>query len=188
MSNFQYEEPKASKLPAASLTLRVTTFVTLSISIGLLRSNSVTYEAGPFSETFDFKAVQTYQYVFFGMVVGLFYTMLQIPFALYFFFRKKPLINHRGFLMFEFYADKVCMVLLATALGSLFGATVQTNAGAQKVDRLERLGGVYDAKSYRSKMREYCMIADISAVFLLIGCFCSFISSVISSGALANKW
>ncbi|XP_076936576.1 CASP-like protein 4D1 [Bidens hawaiensis] len=188
MSGLHYEEPKASKLPIAALTLRVTTLVTLVISMGLLRSNSVTYDRGQGRETFTFKSVQTYQYVFFGTVVGLCYTFLQVPFAMYFFFSKKRLINNRAFLAFEFYGDKVCMILLATAVGALFGATVQTNDGAQSIEFFGGSDKIYDAKDYRSEMRKYCMLANISAVFLLIGCFCSVISSVISSRALANKW
>lgn len=62
MSDFHYEEPKGSKLPITALTARVTTLVALVISMGLLRSNSVTYDRGSGRETFTFKSVQTYQY------------------------------------------------------------------------------------------------------------------------------
>lgn len=77
------------------------------------------------------------------------------------------------------------MILLATTIGSLFGATVRTYDGARAI---EGFGKKYGAKDYHSKMREFCMFANISAVFLLIGCFSSIMSSVMSSRALANKW
>ncbi|KAL8258024.1 hypothetical protein R6Q59_030065 [Mikania micrantha] len=158
MADMGYEEPKASKLPAAALILRVTTLVTLAVSMSFLR------------------------YVFFGIAAGLFYILLHLPFDLYFFFRKKRLINNHAFLIYDFYGDKVCMILLATAVGSLFGATVETNSAAKHIEWFGK--ELSDAKDYHSKMREYCMLAHISAVFLLIGCFCSLISSVISSRAL----
>ena len=81
------------------------------------------------------------------------------------------------------------MILLATAIGSLFGATVETRKGADKIGILRTNDGkTYDAKDYHSKIGDFCMMAYISAVFLLIGCFSSVISSIISSKALANKW
>ena len=61
MADFHYEEPKASKLPVVALATRVTTLIALGVSMGLLRSNSVTYDNGPIRVTFKFKDIQTYK-------------------------------------------------------------------------------------------------------------------------------
>ncbi|KAI3816434.1 hypothetical protein L1987_16131 [Smallanthus sonchifolius] len=118
------------------------------------------------------------------MVAGFGYNLLQLPFAMYFFFTKKRLINNNVFLYFEFYGDKICLTLLATAVGSLFGATVETKKASSKIKAFD---GGYDAKDYHSKTDDFCMMAYVSSAFLLIGFLSSMISSIMSSTALSNK-
>lgn len=62
MSDIKYEEPKASKLPIAALTTRVTILVTLAISMGLLRSDSVNYKVDTYPGTFNYDNMVTYRY------------------------------------------------------------------------------------------------------------------------------
>lgn len=47
------------------------------------------------------------RYAFWVALIGLAYTVLQIPMAMHYMMRKKHLINSYGFLKFDFYADKV---------------------------------------------------------------------------------
>ncbi|XP_024964355.1 CASP-like protein 4D1 [Cynara cardunculus var. scolymus] len=183
MSDLKYEDPKPEKLPIVVLATRLTTLVALAVSIGLLRSISVTYNVGPFSNTFSYDDVSTYQYVFFGMVAGFSYTILQVPFALYFFFRKER-IKNGALLVFEFYGDKICLTLLATVVGSLYGATVEK---MEHVDEIKGFEGGYDAKDYHLKMTTFFMMVHISAAFLLVGFLCSVVSSIVSSRSLAKK-
>ncbi|KAJ9553946.1 hypothetical protein OSB04_017991 [Centaurea solstitialis] len=183
MSDLKYEDPKPSKLPIVTLATRVTTLVALAVSLGLLKSISVTYKVGPFSETFNYDDVGTYRYAFFGMVTGFCYTLLQVPFALYFFFKKKR-FNNDAFLMFEFYADKICLILLATVVGSVYGATVETK---KYVDGIDGFEGGYDADDYHLKMTAFFLMIYISAAFLLVGFLCSIVLSIVSSRSLANK-
>ncbi|KAK1419785.1 hypothetical protein QVD17_29117 [Tagetes erecta] len=184
MSDFKYEDPKASKVPIVTLATRVTTLATLAVSMSLLRSNSVTYKVGPFPATFNYNNVSTYEYVFFAMVVGFGYNLLHVPFAMYFFFTKKRLINNNAFFDFEFYGDKTCFTILATAVGSLFGATVETRKAAFAIPGFE---GGYDANDYHSKVEKFCVMAYVSGAFLLVGFFSSMISSISSSKVVSNK-
>nr|XP_043614018.1 CASP-like protein 4D1 [Erigeron canadensis] len=186
MSDLKYDYQEGSKFPAAALTTRVITLVTLAVSMGLLRSNSVTYKIGPSPVPFAYKDVATYEYVFFAMIAGFAYTLLQLPFAIFFFLIKKRLINNNAFIGFEFYGDKICLTILATAVGSVFGATVETRKGASLITHFD--GGLYDANDYHSKVDDFCMISYISAAFLLAGFLCSMTSSIMSSRALARNY
>ncbi|KAK1419783.1 hypothetical protein QVD17_29114 [Tagetes erecta] len=184
MSDLKYDEPKASKMPIVTLASRVTILATLAVSMSLLKSNGVTYKQGPDDPVpFNYNDVVTYEYVFFGMVAGFGYNLLQVPFAMYFFFTKKRLINNNTFFEFEFYGDKICLTLLATVVGSLFGATVETRNRSLDIEDIDG----YPAANYHLKVKEFCMMAYVSAGFLLIGFISSMVLSIVSSKALAIK-
>ncbi|KAL3502135.1 hypothetical protein ACH5RR_036584 [Cinchona calisaya] len=111
MSQLQYhhEEPRASKESKINLATRVATFASLAVTIIVLqtnRANVKTIDGGEFKLTYD-NYFDTYKYVFYVSIIGLFYTLLLIPFAVYYLRAKKRLIDSYILLQLEFYGDKV---------------------------------------------------------------------------------
>lgn len=45
--------------------------------------------------------------MFYITIFGICYTLLQLPFSIYYMRKKKHLINNFAYLKFDFYADKV---------------------------------------------------------------------------------
>lgn len=80
---------------------------------------------------------------------------------------------------------QICLTLLATVVGSLFGATVETRNRSLDIATVGEDG--YPATDYHLKVKEFCMMAYVSAAFLLIGFISSIILSIMSSKALSNK-
>ncbi|KAI3453217.1 hypothetical protein Pfo_009880 [Paulownia fortunei] len=170
MSDPQYDggADYGSKFPVTTLTARVVTLASLIVSVAVLKTNNVTFDNG---YVLTYKDFRSYKYMFYVTVFGIGYTLLQIPFAIYYVRKKKHLINSFGFLKFDFYADKIMAFLLATGAGAAFGATL-------------------DMKKYtgdsNSKIQDFLTMVYIPAAFLLVGCLASGISSVHSSLALTK--
>nr|GMD26539.1 CASP-like protein 4D1 [Ipomoea batatas] len=135
---------KKSKLGLLLLASRVATLASLLVSIVILRSNKKTYD-------------------------GCVYSLLQIPFALYFFLRGELLIRYTGFVKFEFYADKVTVVLLATAVGATFGATTDMD------------DHVRNDSEWEHTLHDFWRLMYLPASFLLVGFATSIISAIFSS-------
>ncbi|GAA0148789.1 hypothetical protein LIER_36801 [Lithospermum erythrorhizon] len=96
------------------------TSATLLVAIIVFKLNRVTLE-GDFKPTYSY--YDSYSYTFYVAAIGLFYNMVQIPFPTFYLLKAKRLLNHYGFILFDFYSDKVISLLLATAIGASFGAT-----------------------------------------------------------------
>ncbi|XP_020547740.1 CASP-like protein PIMP1 isoform X2 [Sesamum indicum] len=94
-----------SKFPVTALTARLLTLLSLIISVVVLKTNDKSFDNG---YVLTYKDFRSYKYMFYVTVFGIGYTLLQIPFALYFMLKKKHLITSYGFLKFNFYADKCC--------------------------------------------------------------------------------
>lgn len=75
-------------------------------------------------------------------------------------------------------------MVLSTAVGALFGATMEIK---RMVDNFKTINDGHDAKDYRSKMGDFCSMAYVSAVLLSVAFLCSALSSVISSRALSKR-
>nr|GMD26352.1 CASP-like protein 4D1 [Ipomoea batatas] len=174
----QGQQPrKKSKLALLLLLSRVTTLVSLAISIVILKNSgktydeTVTYDGNTYKNGYriSYSNYSSYKYMMFIMVVGCVYNLLQIPLAVYYFFREKHLISHRGFVLFQFFADQVIMALLATALGATFGATVDLDKGVRNKDKVEQ------------NLHRYWRFMYLPAIFFLIGFITSIISSITTS-------
>nr|GMD23365.1 CASP-like protein 4D1 [Ipomoea batatas]GMD24744.1 CASP-like protein 4D1 [Ipomoea batatas]GMD26349.1 CASP-like protein 4D1 [Ipomoea batatas]GME18512.1 CASP-like protein 4D1 [Ipomoea batatas] len=156
---------KKSKLGLLLLASRVATLASLLVSIVILRSNKKTYDgASVYYDDFH-----SYGFTFWVMIVGCVYSLLQIPFALYFFLRGELLIRYTGFVKFEFYADKVTVVLLATAVGATFGATTDMD------------DHVRNDSEWEHTLHDFWRLMYLPASFLLVGFATSIISAIFSS-------
>ncbi|KAL3835283.1 hypothetical protein ACJIZ3_010019 [Penstemon smallii] len=152
-----------------ALTARVGTLGSLIVSIALLKTTDVTLDN---VQLLTYKDFHSYKYMFYAMLIGLAYTVLQVPFAIYYMRRKKHMINNFSFLKFVFYADKVMVFVLATGVGAAFGATMDLKKVRWEVDN--------------SRLQDFFTMIYVSAAFLLVGCLTSGISSVHSSLALSK--
>ncbi|KAK4423341.1 hypothetical protein Salat_1916900 [Sesamum alatum] len=152
-----------SKFPVTALTARLVTLVSLIVSIGVLKTNDTTFDNGYVLTYNDFRS---YKYMFYVSIFGIGYTLLQIPFAVYYMRKKKHLIKSYAFLTFNFYADKAMIVLLATSAGAAFGATMDIKKYAG--DRIP-------------KLQDFLTVVYVPTTFLLVGCIACAVSSVHSS-------
>ncbi|PIM97388.1 hypothetical protein CDL12_23106 [Handroanthus impetiginosus] len=159
-----------SKFPITTLIARAGTLASLIVSVAVLKTNDVTLDNRYVVTYNDFRS---YKYMFFVTLIGIGYTLLQIPFAMYYMRTKKHLINHLGFLKFEFYADKIMAFVLTTGAGAGFGATVDMKK--------------YKYTSDDNKIQDFLTTSYVPAAFLLLGSFASGISSVHSSLALTKN-
>ncbi|XP_011070713.1 CASP-like protein 4D1 [Sesamum indicum] len=160
----QYDEGGGygSKFPVTVLGARVLTLVSLIVSVVLLETNTVTVD-GYHVSYHDFRS---YKFMFYVTIIGIAYTVLQIPFAAYYMRKRKHLIPNSAFLHLCFYLDKLMMVLLGLGAGAAFGATM-------------------DIKKYVGdnipKLQDFLTVVYIPSTFLLVGCIACGVSSVHSS-------
>ncbi|CAK9170475.1 unnamed protein product [Ilex paraguariensis] len=166
MLEAQSDVPLGSKLRVIMVVARVVTFVSAIIAFAVMKTNNATTN----QYRLRYKDISSYRYALLTMVVGVAYSLLQIPFAIYYLITGKRLVNRYAFLQFDFYGDKVTLVILASGIGAVFGATTD-------LDR------AYNAENFG----DFFSMAYLSAGFLLIGTVSSGVSSVISSMTLSKR-
>ncbi|XP_071920030.1 CASP-like protein 4D1 [Coffea arabica] len=159
-----YYEPCSSKVPIFSLAARVATFASLVVTVVILQTNKATLNT-EFRLTYSDTTClfHSYRYMLYVSILGLVYTVMQIPLAVYYFGARKRLIEHYSLLHIDFYGDKIMSLLL----GEGVGATSDLNMAYQT-----------------SKL--FFDLSYVAAVFILIGCLGSAISSIFSSLALSK--
>ncbi|XP_075482881.1 CASP-like protein 4D1 [Primulina tabacum] len=175
MSNphYQYDDVAdyGSKSPKTALTTRVVTLISLAVSIAVLAAHDETLDNG---YVLTYKDFRSYMYMFYVAIIGIIYTLLQIPFAIYYMRTKRHLISSFSFLKFQFYADMIISFVLTTGAGSAFGSTMD-------------LKKYFDLGNADSKFQDYLSMGYIPAAFLLVGCIATLISSVHSSFGLSKS-
>ncbi|KAL8520758.1 hypothetical protein ACS0TY_011345 [Phlomoides rotata] len=165
------EESRGTKFPVTTLTARVVAAVSLIVSAVIVRTNHVTLSNG---YVFNYNDLRSFKYIFFVTLFGIGYTLLQLPFAIYYMKTKKHLINNYRFLEIDFYADKVVAFVLATGVGAAFGVTVD----------MKRLWGLSDDAD---KIQDFYTMAYIPAVFLLVASISCLVSTIHSSLTLTRN-
>ncbi|KAL8051433.1 hypothetical protein ABFX02_06G148000 [Erythranthe guttata] len=145
--------------PVIALVLRVLTFLALLISVILIGTNTI--------RGFKFNDFSAYSYMFASGIIGIIYTFTQIGFK----------ISHLtagyqsgldGWLLIDFYGDKVLSYMLATGAAAGFGLTVDLN---------------HSSGRYSGFLNK----ANGSASLLFFAFVFSAVSSVFSSFALIPK-
>ncbi|KAK4423342.1 CASP-like protein 4D1 [Sesamum alatum] len=164
----QYDDEEGgigSRFPVTVVGARVITLVSLIVSVVVLKTNTVTLD-GYHVTYHDFRS---YKFMFYVTIIGIVYTMLQIPFGVYYMRKRKHLIPNSAFLQACFYADKLMIVVLGLSAGAAFGATM-------------------DIKKYLGdnlpKLQDFLTVVYVPSAFLLLGCIACAVSSVHSSFAL----
>ncbi|GMH07938.1 hypothetical protein Nepgr_009778 [Nepenthes gracilis] len=117
---------KPSKaMPTINVTLRFFTFIFLLIAMVIYSVDKGTMVL-PDASTVGvrFSDIIAYRYVLSTIVIGLAYTLAQIPFTLYRIITGRYLMTGRSNILFDFYGDKFISYLLATGTAAGFGGTI----------------------------------------------------------------
>ncbi|WVZ15036.1 hypothetical protein V8G54_012602 [Vigna mungo] len=152
------------------LALRIVALATSAASMALLVTNSYKFQNGAEVKYQDFNS---YSLVVAMAVVACAYSILQLPFAIYYAVRLERLINN-GFLpKFDFYADQVISLCLGVAIGGGFALSVELK---KFID--QQL--IYH-HSFNSTYSKLLIRGFISSAFLLVTFLSMAILSFISS-------
>ncbi|KAJ4713592.1 CASP-like protein [Melia azedarach] len=151
-----------------AISMLILRILTLLLSAGCIVVFIInTFRNGDGSKT-TFKDVFAYRYVFSTAVIGAAYSLLQLPFTVYFVSTEKRMITGRFLPEFDFYGDKIISFLLATGVGAGFAITFE----------FKKFLNADDLKSRVEKFLDRSYIAT----GLLLGAFvCMAVVSVISS-------
>ncbi|XAR64502.1 hypothetical protein NMG60_11024874 [Bertholletia excelsa] len=171
----------------ANLVIRVTILLSLIISLVIMVSNSATLVGLYGESTVRYKNVNSYRYMVTSAVLGMIYSLLQIPVATQRVTGGKTLPNSARLLQFDFYGDKVLLSLLATGVGAAFGATVDLKKNFDALDDLLEQFGSASLSQWRTKLDNFFNVAYLSTGFLLVAFLTSIVSSTLSSPALSKK-
>ncbi|KAL9683462.1 hypothetical protein QQ045_015284 [Rhodiola kirilowii] len=146
------------------LVIRVIALLALAGAVALMVTNNEK------SDEISFKDLYAYRYVVAAGVVGFAYSLLQLPFAVYYVATGKRMIKNG---LFDFFGDKIMSWFLATAVGAGIAVTYE----------LKKLLGALlgSPDDEESKLDEFLNRGYISTGVLAVAFFCLAILSVLSS-------
>ncbi|CAL5427740.1 unnamed protein product [Camellia sinensis] len=181
-----HQSPRRFKVQIVPLGARIVTLLSLVVSFVLMRTNNYNI-----ADSYVFKThyhdVRSYRYMVGITLVGLAYTLLQTPFAVYFAIRGKRLINHTGLLTFDYYGDKVNSYAILSGVAATFGFTADAKKSIDDWDNILRQYGHNDLSSDRKNLDSFYNMAFISGSFLLLGFISSGVSSILSSRPVSKQ-
>ncbi|KAK6249858.1 hypothetical protein SCA6_003863 [Theobroma cacao] len=154
----------AAKAVVSSTTLALRIFAFLSLLGSLVTLVTDSFIFGE-DHKITFKDITTYRYVFSATAIGVLFTLLQIPFAIYHVCWVKRMILPELLLNFDFYADK-SMELKKFLRGLLDSLIVL---------------GVPEAENLKSEASKFLDKGNLATSLLLIGFVCVAVLSVLSS-------
>ncbi|KVI06735.1 Uncharacterized protein family UPF0497, trans-membrane plant, partial [Cynara cardunculus var. scolymus] len=138
----------------------------------------------------SWKDLKTYRFVFATAVIGVFYLLIQIPFAVYYACTGKRLIRHSCLPEFDFYADKLVSYLLASAVGAGIAASMELKIIIDDVVALiafifEALNSNVDLGinlyEFKSKTDKFLDRGIIATILLAVGFGFMVVISILSS-------
>ncbi|KAL4556516.1 hypothetical protein LXL04_039172 [Taraxacum kok-saghyz] len=170
----------------STLVLRILTLALLVASATYLVLNK--YKLAGQKTTW--KDLKTYRYVFATAVIGAVYTLIQIPFSLYYACTEKRLIRHSCLPEFDFYGDKLISYILATGVGAGFAASMELK---EIVDDLvafiafilaaadENIDLGFDLDKFHSRTHKFLDRGIVATILLTIGFAFMAVTSILSS-------
>ncbi|KAK3224642.1 hypothetical protein Dsin_004504 [Dipteronia sinensis] len=162
----------------STLVLRILTLLSSIACIVMLVTDQVKFGDG--SKT-TFKDVIAYRYVLSTAVVGVTYSLVQLPFALYYAFKQKRLIRGELLPEFDFYGDKVVSLFLGTGVGAGFAVTFEFKDFLKDLFKTLADSGVVDAGELKSKLDKFLDRGNIATGLLFVAFICMALLSVLSS-------
>ncbi|BAU02639.1 hypothetical protein LR48_Vigan10g042100 [Vigna angularis] len=154
------------------LALRIVALATSAASMALLVTNSYKFQNGA---EVNYQEFDSYSLVVAIAAITCAYSIVQLPFAVYYAIRHKRLINN-GFLpKFDLYADQVISLSLGVAIGAGFALSVELkNFLTEHVINLNNF-------NFKGPYNKLLVQGLISSAFLLVTFFSMAILSFISS-------
>ncbi|KAK1587629.1 hypothetical protein Q3G72_015008 [Acer saccharum] len=163
----------------STLVLRILTLLSSIACIVLLVTDQVKFGDG--SKT-TFKDVIAYRYVLSTAVVGVTYTLVQLPFALNYAFKQKRLIRGELLSEFDFYGDKVVSLFLGTGVGAGFAVTFEFKDFLKDLfETLADFGFAELAGEFEPKLDKFLDRGNIATGLLFVAFICTALLSVLSS-------
>ncbi|KAL5748707.1 hypothetical protein ACOSQ2_026004 [Xanthoceras sorbifolium] len=166
------------KIANSTIVLRILTLLSSVACIVLLVTNTIKFSDGVKT---TFKNVIAYRYVLSAAAVGAAYSLLQLPFAIYYVVKQKRLIRGELLPEFDFYGDKIVSLFLATGVGAGFAVTFEFKAFLKEVFNALAMLGVAEAAEYHSKLDKFLDRGNIAVGVLFVGFICMALISVLSS-------
>ncbi|XP_047965862.1 CASP-like protein 4D1 [Salvia hispanica] len=185
------QPPEAAPTPPPLLSrariamiVRIITLFSLIFSISLISSNSTTITLNNSTFLFNLNDVHAYKYALSSAATASSYTIYRLRYSFKQLKSGTFHVTNPKNLFYEFLADKVVVILVATGVGAAFAATLKLKT---KVHELE---DTLDTTSFASNVLKFDSFfnkAYFPNIFLLIALFTIGISSLLSSLALMNK-
>ncbi|BFG33252.1 hypothetical protein CerSpe_195260 [Prunus speciosa] len=171
----------ASKsIPASILVLRIVTLLALVASVVVLVTDHFTLQDGTQQH---FQDIHAYRFVLATAAIGAAYTLIQLPFDIYYACTRKRLIRNGCMPEFDFYADKLVSLVLASGVGAGFGVGFEFKRVLNDLFLLLLALGEdpVSLDEEQSKDNDFFNRANIATGVLLVGAICMAVISVLSS-------
>ncbi|KAL6181384.1 hypothetical protein ACLB2K_048039 [Fragaria x ananassa] len=179
----------AKAIPALVLVFRIFTLVACVVSGLLLALDNFT-DDGEKVRFYDFIS---FRYVLCAAAIGAAYSLLQLPFNIYYTCTNKRLIRNGCMPNFDFYSDKVVTLVLASGVGAGFAAAFELKKAFKLLlaviafAQLAAQSADYDVDNSStsvqdpSKYNHFFDMAIISSGILLVGAVCMAVVSILTS-------
>ncbi|KAK9925691.1 hypothetical protein M0R45_022961 [Rubus argutus] len=129
-----------------------------------------------------FQDIIAFRYVLSAAAIGAAYNLIQLPCNIYYACTKKRLIRNQCMPHFDFYADKVVSLVLASGVGAGFGVGFEFKKFLKLLlPLLALLGGLDNLDEELTKNNDFFDKAIIATGILLVGAVCMAVVSVLTS-------
>ncbi|CAN4100592.1 unnamed protein product [Withania somnifera] len=168
------ETPRAMSI----LVLRLFTMLLCAASVPLMITNSFQLSGGDKTKYSDIKG---YRYVVAAALVGFGYSLLQLPFALYYAVTGKRAFHGRFLGLLDFYVDKVMTFFMASGVGVGFGVSSELKRFINGfVDTIES-SGIDTFDELRNKSQKFFDRGNLATTPLLAGFVTMAVLTIITS-------
>lgn len=168
------ETPRA----IAILVLRLFTMLLCAGTVPIMITNSFQLSGGEKTKYSDVKA---YKYVLAAAIVGFAYSLIQLPFALYYAVTGKRVFHGRFLGRLDFYVDKMLSFYLASGVGTGYGVSSELKRYVNGfVDTIET-SGIDTFEELRTKSLTFFDKGYLATTPLLAGFTTMAILTIITS-------
>ncbi|XP_055830243.1 CASP-like protein 4D1 [Solanum dulcamara] len=168
------ETPRAMSI----LVLRLFTMLLCAASVPLMITNSFQLSGG---EKTKYSDVKGYKYVVAAAGIGFLYSLIQLPFAMYYAFTGKRVFHGRFLGLLDFYVDKALSFFLASGVGVGFGVSSELKRYVNGfVDTIETTG-IDTFEELRTKSQKFFDRGNLATTPLLAGFTTMAVLTIITS-------
>ncbi|XP_061957323.1 CASP-like protein 4D1 [Populus nigra] len=165
----------------STLVLRIFTLLALVACVVLFITNTFRDAVFDDGSKVTFKDLTTYRFVLSTAVIGATYTLLQLPFALYYALTEKRLIKVDILRELDLYGDKIIAFLLASGVGAGFAVSVEIKSLLNDLFDAFAIAGFQDTEDSKALYDKFLNKGIIATSALAFGFVCMALVSVLSS-------